>query len=564
MKSASGISASSGAASGRFFLLTTDIPVPDLQPSRFSQEKEYEFLVAAVDVITKDLAARAARATGETQEILLATTEIASDPAILEEAKGFIGKGHTAAYAILQATKLFQELLAQSGGYLAERVSDVGNICDRILCELNGQAYPEIPDFDEPIILIAHDLSPADTTDLSSDTVLAIITEQGGPTSHTAIIARSLGIPAIVACNGVIELANENRSAVITVNATDGIVNFSPSKVELDEITQQINLVHQRKRTKVERGESGYQTTDQRTIAIYANIGSAQDVPGAIAAGADGIGLLRTELLYLDRQTPPSLTEQIALYTSIFQEFRGKRVVIRTLDAGADKPMNFINFDSEPNPALGVRGFRTERKHPELLATQIQAIAQAEINSGADVWVMAPMITLPQEAADFVNLCRSFGIKNAGIMIEVPAAVFHAHQLTEICDFVSIGTNDLGQYLHAADRESAALASFNDPWQPALLTAVRMVAEAGKANNCPVGVCGEAASDPALGPVLIGLGVTSLSCNIATLTDVARVLTHCSTAELASAAKKALSATTAQSARAEARSSLAVLKELAL
>jgi phosphotransferase system enzyme I (PtsI) len=560
----SGIPASSGAAIGPFFLLQTNIPVPTAQPSQQSFEAEGHALNLAIKNVGLDLAARAARTTGELQEILLATAEIATDPAIAEEAAGFIASGHTASYAMVKATEVFQELLAASGGYLAERVGDVANIRDRVLCEIAGIAYPEIPHFNVPTVLIAQDLSPADTADLERDKILAIVTAGGGPTSHTAIIARSSGIAAIVACPGVVEAAQTNAGSTVAVDATSGQITFNPDLALKAQIASTIEKIKTRKSRFITRSADGYVTTDGTSVPIYANIGRLEETVAAVAAGADGVGLLRTELLYLDRNDAPSLEEQTAIYTQLFQPFVGQKVVIRTLDAGADKPMAFINFDHEPNPALGVRGYRTILGHEHLLRTQLQAIANASKVTSAEVWVMAPMITLPGESASFVSMAREYGLTKAGVMIEVPAAIFHADEITKICDFVSIGTNDLGQYLHAADRESAPLAGFNDPWQPALLRAVHRVAQAGVRNNTPVGVCGEAASDAALASVLVGLGVSSLSVSVATLTDVAQAISAHSIQQLVLAGNVAIAANTAQDAKNSARAHLSELVNLGL
>ncbi len=559
-----GIAASSGAALGQFFLLTTEIPVPSPSPSTLPLLEERQVLTDAINFVGADLEARATRSTGELAEILTAIGEIATDPALLEEAFNVIAQGHNASYAISLATEIFKELLESSGGYLAERVSDVANICDRILCRIAGVEYPEIPQFIVPTILIARDLSPADTTDLESDQILAIVTEGGGPTSHTAIIARSRGIPAVVACPGVVEYARTQHGSLLGVDATTGEITFNPPAEIQSRLVEKVERILKRKAQLVNRTPLGYQTRDGQTVPIYANIGGLKDVDVALKAGADGVGLLRTELLYLDRKLPPTLEEQIQIYTDLFTPFAGQKVVIRTLDAGADKPMAFINFDHEPNPALGVRGYRTVYKHEDLLRIQLEAIAAATIASGTNVWVMAPMITLPQEAANFVEMAKSYGIKTVGVMIEVPAAVFHADELTTICDFVSIGTNDLGQYLHAADRESAPLAAFNDPWQPALLRAIYQVAQAGLRNNCPVGVCGEAASDAALASVLLGLGVTSLSCSVSTLRDVAAAVSALSYPELQLAGIAALAAGTSQKTKESARAQLSALEDLGL
>jgi len=559
-----GLSASSGAAVGPFFLLSTNIPTPNSQMSQLSFEQEGHLLNLAIKTVGQDLEARAARTVGELHDILLATVEIATDPAIAEEAAGFIASGHTASYAIVKATEVFQELLGASGGYLAERVSDVANIRDRVLCEIAGITYPEIPHFDEPTILIAQDLSPADTSDLETEKILAIVTAGGGPTSHTAIIARSHGIAAIVACADVVETAKAHMGQKLAVDATAGLITFNPDSGLVAEIAQKIERIKARKSRVITHSPDGYATTDGFVIPIFANIGRLEDTSAAVAAGADGVGLLRTELLYLERKDAPTLQEQTAIYSELIKPFGGKKVIIRTLDAGADKPMAFINFDKEPNPVLGIRGYRTSTTHEHLLRTQLEAIAQAAKNSRVEVWVMAPMITLPSEAADFVKMAREYGLQKAGVMIEVPAAIFLADEITKVCDFVSIGTNDLGQYLHAADRESAPLAAFNDPWQPALLRAIHLIAQAGKNNNCPVGVCGEAASDAALAPVLIGLGVTSLSCNVATLSDVAQSITAHSADQLLLAGTAALAAKTAQDAKNSAREQLSELHNLGL
>ena len=559
-----GIPASSGATVGPFFLLHTNIPVPTAQPSDKGFEAEGHALNLAIKTVGADLEARAARTSGELQEILLATAEIATDPAIAEEAAGFIASGHTASYAMVKATDVFQELLKASGGYLAERVTDVANIRDRVLCQIAGVPYPEIPAFDVPTVLIAQDLSPADTADLETEKILAIVTAGGGPTSHTAIIARSNGIAAIVACAGVVEAASNNLGASVAIDATNGRVTFNPDSELRAEIANIIEKIKQRKSRIINRSDEGYVTTDGKVIPIYANVGRLEDTTAAVKSGADGVGLLRTELLYLDRNDAPTLQEQTEIYKQLFAPFSGKKVVIRTLDAGADKPMAFIEFNHEPNPALGVRGYRTIGAYEHLLRTQLQAIAEAAHATTADVWVMAPMVTLPEEAATFVSMAREYGLNKAGVMIEVPAAIFHSEEITRVCDFVSIGTNDLGQYLHAADRESALLAGFNDPWQPALLRAVHQIAQAGMKNNCPVGVCGEAASDPALGAVLIGLGVSSLSCSVATLTDVAQAVTAHTYAQLKMAGDAAISANTAHDSKNSARSHLQHLLDLGL
>jgi phosphotransferase system enzyme I (PtsI) len=259
-------------------------------------------------------------------------------------------------------------------------------------------------------------------------------------------------------------------------------------------------------------------------VKLLVNLGADRDLPGAAAADSEGVGLFRTEFLFLDRPDAPTLAEQQASYEKVFAAFNGRLVVVRTLDAGADKPLRFATVPDEPNPALGVRGLRVSRRLPELLVTQLTAIAKAAAITGADVRVMAPMVSTPKEAADFAAQAHAAGLANAGVMVEVPSAALRARAVLDGCDFVSLGTNDLAQYTLAADRMNGDLSDLLDPWQPALLDLVASAAEAGLAHGKPCGVCGEAASDPLLALVLVGLGVTSLSMAPVSLPEVRAAL----------------------------------------
>jgi phosphotransferase system enzyme I (PtsI) len=252
-------------------------------------------------------------------------------------------------------------------------------------------------------------------------------------------------------------------------------------------------------------------TADGRPIALLANLGSAAEAPAAVAAGAEGVGLFRTEFLFLDAASAPTAASQEEAYRAVLSAFAGQKVVIRVLDAGADKPLAFVDLGSEPNPALGVRGLRALRSHPELLDTQLNAIAAAAKDSGADVWVMAPMVADAEEAAWFTARAREHGLTTAGAMIEIPSAAITAGSLLKAVSFASIGTNDLAQYTMAADRLAGALGALQDPWHPAILRLIELVGAAGSVSGKPIGVCGEAAADPLLACVLVGLGATSLS-----------------------------------------------------
>jgi phosphotransferase system enzyme I (PtsI) len=299
-------------------------------------------------------------------------------------------------------------------------------------------------------------------------------------------------------------------------------------------------------------------------VGLLANVGGPAEVAAAVAAGAEGVGLFRTEFLFLDRRTAPGVAEQQAAYQQVFDGFPGGKVVVRTLDAGADKPLGFLTLPDEPNPALGQRGLRAVRRIPEVLADQLEAIGRAAAASSAEVWVMAPMVATAAEAAWFRAQARRQPVAKAGVMIEIPAAALTAPALLAAVDFASIGTNDLAQYTFAADRLIGDLAAFQDPWQPALLRLVAMVGEAGAAAGKPVGVCGEAAGDPLLALVLVGLGVTSLSMAPAALADVRLLLARHTLAACRGLARLALDAGDPERARARVREAASGADELGL
>jgi phosphotransferase system enzyme I (PtsI) len=405
-------------------------------------------------------------------------------------------------------------------------------------------------------VLVARDLAPADTAVLDATKVLGFVTEEGGPTSHTAILAKSIGVPAVVGCAGATELAD---GAHVIVDGGTGEVRVDPSEAEVESARARVAA------RLAARGQAAGPgaTADGQPIALLANVGGPADVKGAVAAGAEGVGLFRTEFLFLDRVDPPPVDEQRAAYEAVFGAFPdGAKLVVRTLDAGADKPLAFLNLPGEPNPALGQRGLRAVRRVPEVLADQLEAIGQAAAATRADVWVMAPMVASADEAAWFRAQARRQPIGRAGVMIEIPAAALRARAVLAEADFASIGTNDLAQYTFAADRLVSELSSFQDPWQPALLDLVARVGEAGAETGKPVGVCGEAAGDPLLALVLVGLGVTSLSMAPGSLQDVRLLLARHTMADCRRLAGLALGADDAVQAKDRVRGSASGVAEL--
>ena len=551
-----GIGVSPGAVVGPVARFVRAVPEPPpAGPAPVDAEAEGARLAAALDETAADLDRRAETADGAAAEVLAATALMAGDPGLAAEAAALVAGGSPAARAVWDAFAGYRGVLEAAGGYLGARVADLDDVRDRVVARLLGRPVPGLPDPGHPYVLVARDLAPADTATLRAETVHAIVTAEGGPTSHTAILAAALGIPAVVACPGALDLV---EGALVAVDGAAGTVVVEP-----DESTvESIRAVAAARSARGGVREGGGRTADGHPVQLLGNVGDAAGMAAALAAGAEGVGLFRTEFLYLDRASAPDLAEQRAAYRAVFELAAGRKVVLRTLDAGADKPLPFLGLDPEPNPALGVRGLRTRVRRPEVLATQLDAVAAAAADTGADVWVMAPMVSTADEAAEFAAEVHRRGLPAAGIMVEVPAVALTARACLSDVDFASIGTNDLAQYALAADRQSAALAALTSPWQPALLHLVALTAAAGTELGKPVGVCGEAAGDPALAVVLVGLGVGSLSMTPRGLGDVAAAVGSVELATARRLAGVALAARSAEAARAAVRAELPILAGL--
>lgn len=495
-----GSPASPGSVFGPVARMSSPPELPERWDGVDDAATEVARALSAMTTVSADLRRRAEPLTGEARDILEVQAAMAADPAIEDGVREAVEAGSPAAWALRDSFDAQIAKLAALGGYLAERTTDLADLRDRAIAAVLGLAPPGLPVSDKPYVLVSADLAPADTVTLDATGVLAIVTEKGGPTSHTAIVARALGIPAVVACAAAAGLADGDE---VLVDGTAGTVVRDPDPTLVAEVERQATLT----REALARYSGPGATKDGHPVKLLLNVGGS----GASGADAEGVGLFRTEFLFLDRTEAPSVAEQRSAYGKVFAEFGGRPVVIRTLDAGADKPVPFANADAEPNPALGVRGYRVGVRNPSLLEAQLEAIALAARDHDAQVQVMAPMIATPAEAAEFARIARAQGIERVGVMIEIPAAAILADEILAEVDFVSIGTNDLSQYTFAADRMLGELGALLDPWQPALLHLIARVAAAGTLAGKPVGICGEAASDPGLAPVFAGMGVTSLS-----------------------------------------------------
>ena len=503
---------------------------------------------AAAAAVADRLRARAGHATGVASEVLATTATLAQDRAWLADAEKRINGGSPAVQAVAGAIDKIAVMFTQLGGLMAERVTDLRDVRDRVIADLSGLPEPGVPVPDVPSILCAEDLAPVDTAGLDAALVVALATTLGGPTSHTAIIARQLGIPCVVAVAGLDAVP---AGTMVMVDGTLGTVTVEPAAAAAARAVE----VAQREADLAKSWTGPGATADGHVVAILANVQDGAAARLARETPAEGVGLFRTELCFLNRDTEPTVDEQAQIYGDVLEAFDGRKVVIRTLDAGSDKPLKFVGHAEEANPAMGVRGIRIADGNPGILTRQLEAIAAAAQRTGSSPWVMAPMIATPAEAEAFAAQTRSYGL-TPGVMIEVPAAALLADRILAHVDFLSIGTNDLTQYTMAADRMSAELATLTDPWQPAVLALVATTAKAGAAVNKPVGVCGEAAADPLLACVLVGLGVSSLSAAAAAVAGVGAKLATVTLAQCRAAADAALATASAADARAAAIAAL--------
>ena len=520
-------------------------PIPE--DGREAQFTKYEDAAATV---AARLLKRSENTIGSASDVLKMSAGLAEDRGIRKEVRKAVLSGVPAVQALVRATDKFVEMFQKVGGLMAERVTDLRDVRDRVIAEIQGDPEPGIPVPDAPCVLLADDLAPADTAGLNPELVVGLATELGGPTSHTAIICRQLGIPCIVA---VRSLSSIGEGELVLLDGGKGLITRN---ADPDVATQKV-AADRVWREKIRSWQGPARTTDGHHAELLVNIQDGPTAQKAAQGQAEGIGLFRTELCFLDSQTEPSVEQQADIYRPVFEAFPNNKVVVRTLDAGSDKPVAFANMEEEENPALGVRGLRITGQNPELLQHQLDAIAAASEGHDGKSWVMAPMVATISEAEWFVGEVHKRGL-TGGIMVEVPAVAIMADKFLEVVDFVSIGTNDLTQYVMAADRLSPHLAEYTDPWQPGVLAMIANTAAAGKKLGKPVGVCGEAAADPVLACVLIGMGVTSLSMAASAVSAVGAQISAVSLEQCQAAAEAVKNARGSGEARTLAREALGI------
>ena len=527
-----------GVGTARWYRPDADLALPDRpDPASVDVDAELDRYEAARDAVRSALREardRTAERAGEAEAAVFEAHEsFLDDPTIAEDVEAAIAGGTPAPHAVADR---FDEAVSQFEGMegrMAERADDLRDVRDRLLRALLGDddggdgdtTAADLSALPDGTVLLAERLTPSDTAALDPDAVAGIATVAGGRTSHAAIIARSLAIPAVVGVGA--DLESVAGGVTVLVDGEAGEVLVDPD-AERRAAVRDANPDAIRERVA---------TTDGRPVEVAANVGGEAELEPAVERGADGVGLFRTEFLFVDREAPPSEDEQYEAITAALSAFDDPddRVVVRTLDVGGDKPVPYLDLPDEENPFLGRRGIRPSLdEHADLFETQLRALLRAAATADGDgLAVMFPLVTRVEEIERAVDAVESVaddlaseGVAHAvpelGAMVETPAAAFLADALAARLDFLSVGTNDLAQYVMAADRGNDAVADYHDPLHPAVLRALDRTTTAVEGSDAWVGICGEMAGDPALTPLLVGLGFDELSMSAVTVPDVKR------------------------------------------
>jgi phosphoenolpyruvate-protein phosphotransferase len=547
--------AAPGAALAPAFVLEPVAPIVDDIASERTRPAadEVDRLRAALDLAEtelRDLARTVETTAGvDEAEIFEAHAEFAADPELVRVASQAVEAGSSAERGVADAFEAFRSLLvASESEYLAARAADLDDVRDRVLRILLGRATGgDAPDTRS--VIVAHELTPSQTAGIPVDVIAGIATETGSPTSHAAILARALAVPAVVSVSGL--LAAVRGGVDVAIDGRAGSVLVDPGPGERDVIERRAADEERRRDQLAALRDQPGMTADGHRVELAANIGSIEHIPMAVDAGSEGCGLVRTEFLFLDRTTAPTVEEQTKFYAEVLRSFPGRRVVFRTLDVGADKPLLFVERDVEENPALGLRGIRLSLRRPELFRDQLRALLRAGVDAGGDaarLAIMFPLVATATELLAARDALRAIADEErmtlddveVGVMIEVPSAAIGARRLAAHADFLSIGTNDLIQYLFAVDRLNGGVADIGDVLEPDVLALIGSVIDAGHENDAWVGVCGEASSDPTTAAALVGLGIDELSMTRVAIPEVKDALRRVTLPECADAVRTAI------------------------
>jgi phosphoenolpyruvate-protein phosphotransferase (PTS system enzyme I) len=534
-----GIGASEGVAVGPAFVPQTGRPEPERD--RIAEDEidaELQRFRNAVEAVVGRLSEtiEGMRQSGNEDEagIFEFHAEMAEDPELTSAVEQRVENLQSPEAAVLAAGEEYAaEFTAMDDEYLSARADDVRDVTRQISAELMGRAASGFEAMQKPSVVLAQSLAPSDTARIPKGMALAFVTAEGSKTSHVSIMARSMGIPAVVGVGDALEQALEAET--VAVDGTEGSAITDPDRETVAEFEMMSQELAERRAALEEYRHLEARTTDGRRIEVAANLGSASEAEDALAWGAEGVGLFRTEFLFMQRDDLPSEYEQYDAYSAVAHAFGEMPVIVRTLDVGGDKDLPGIDQIHEDNPFLGWRGIRMSLDTPDLFKPQLRAILRAAAHG--NVKVMFPMVAevgelqtakkmLQEARAELENEGVEVGEVETGVMIETPAAALCAAELAEESAFFSIGTNDLVQYTLAADRGNERLRRLQSADHPAVLALIRQTCEAAEKANIPVGVCGEAAGEPEMIPRLITLGVTELSMAAPSIPNAKKVVSE--------------------------------------
>ena len=565
-----GISGSRGVAVGNVYrYIQEEIVIPDYTVAEDKVEEEIGKFAAAMAATLKQLDTIRQKALDEMgpeeAAIFEAHMQIAQDPSLSDGIKSLVESSHTnVVAATAQTIETFANIfLGMEDPYMRERGADIKDIGDRLMRNMLGMNPRGLSHISGEVILVAQDLAPSDTASLDKNVVKGIVTAAGGPTSHAAIMARTLEIPAVMGVGDIESFVDGDKAVVL---GTDGIVETNPSDADWDEYTNQAAAFQEELKRLRESASLEATTTDGHHVELFGNIGKAKDAKNALTMGAQGIGLYRTEFLYMENDELPAEDVQFEEYKKVAQDMKGKPVIIRTMDIGGDKELKCLDLPSEMNPFLGYRAIRISLNRPDIFKVQLRALLRA--SAFGDIHIMYPMIASVEEvkqANAMLDECKeeltaegkefNKDIK-VGIMIEVPAAAVISPILAKYVDFFSIGTNDLCQYTLAVDRMNEAIGSLYQPLHPGVLRLIKHVIDASHEQGKFTGMCGELAGDPVATMILLGLGLDEFSMTASSIPLIKNILRSVSKAECEEVANKALTMDTAEEITGYAKSVL--------
>ena len=565
-----GISGSRGVAVGNVYrYIQEEIVIPDYTVAEDKVEEEIGKFAAAMAATLKQLDTIRQKALEEMgpeeAAIFEAHMQIAQDPSLSDGIKSLVESSHTnVVAATAQTIETFANIfLGMEDAYMRERGADIKDIGDRLMRNMLGMNPRGLSHISGEVILVAQDLAPSDTASLDKNIVKGIVTAAGGPTSHAAIMARTLEIPAVMGVGDIESFVDGDKAVVL---GTDGIVEINPSDADWAEYTNQARAFQEELKRLRESANLEATTTDGHYVELFGNIGKAKDAKNALTMGAQGIGLYRTEFLYMENDELPTEDVQFEEYKKVAQDMKGKPVIIRTMDIGGDKELKCLDLPSEMNPFLGYRAIRISLNRPDIFKVQLRALLRA--SAFGDIHIMYPMIASVEEvkqANAMLDECKeeltaegkefNKDIK-VGIMIEVPAAAVISPILARYVDFFSIGTNDLCQYTLAVDRMNEAIGSLYQPLHPGVLRLIKHVIDASHEQGKFTGMCGELASDPVATMILLGLGLDEFSMTASSIPLIKNILRSVSKVECEEVANKALTMDTAEEITAYAKSVL--------